>query len=156
MACSIFVALAVAGCKGRVRHYLDPDPVEPIQGRIWSIQYSRHGGIAGVSLDMSMADDGRTRVRVPSPSRTIREGTAAPQRLAEISTLLAKMVKAGELVPRANLADSGSCSDMADCQTVDLTVSYRGKTYTFGPSGGDLYIPLLGGLELAAQQVAHP
>ena len=30
--------------------YLDADPVPPLAGRVWSVQYSRHGGIAGLSV----------------------------------------------------------------------------------------------------------
>ncbi len=131
-------------------------PVPPVAGRVWSIQYGRHGGIGGVSLDMSMADDGRTRVRVPFPSPTIREGTAAPERVAEISSLLAKMVRAGELAPKPRSGSSGNRCSGADCQTVDLTVSYEGKTYTLGPPGGLLYIHFLGSLELAADQIGYP
>ena len=130
--------------------------MEPLAGRVWSIQYGRHGGIGGVSLDMSMTDDGRTRVRVPFPSPTICEGTAAPERVSEISTLLPKMVKTGELGPKPWFRLFGDRCGGSDCQTVDLTVSYQGETYTFGPTGGGLYIDLLGSLERTAEQIAYP
>jgi hypothetical protein len=110
--------------------------------------------MGGESLDMSMADDGRTRVRVRFPP-TVREDTVA-QQVGEISTVLAKMVGAGELVRTfwVNPFDDWCSGD--DCQTIYLRVSYQGKTYTFGPPGGLLYIDLTGSLEEAARQIAYP
>src|SRR5260370_39618446 len=66
------------------------------------------------------------------------------------------MVKSGELGPKPWFSPFGDRCSGTDCQMVDLTVSYQGKTYTFGPSGGGLYIALLGLLELAAMQIAYP
>jgi hypothetical protein len=94
-----------------------------------------------------MADDGRTRVRVWSESqttpvqcRTIREGTVAPERVAEISTLLAKMVRTGELRPKPWFAPFGDpCDGVKDCQTMYLTVLYQGKVYTELDRWGQLF-----------------
>ena len=149
------------GCDRDPLRCLEPDPVQPTASRIWSIQYGRHGGNGCFTLDIGMADDGRTRVRVWSrsqatsfPSRIIREGTVAPEPVAEISTLLAKMVMTGELRPKPWFGPFGdNCSGMSDCQTGYLTVFYQGKAYTEGARSP---IPLFRLLEPAAMQIGYP
>ena len=153
------------GCSRDDLRCVEPYPVEPTAGRVWSLQYGRHGGIGCFSLDIGMADDGRTRVRGWSESqqinsRIILEGTVATERVAEISTLLAKMVKTGELRPKPWFGPFGDpCSGESDCQTMYLTVFYERKTYTENetythrPLGWGQLVLLL---ESAGRQIGYP
>ena len=69
------------------------------------------------------------------------------------------MMSTGDLVPTPspNPYSGDRCRKAADCQSIDLTVSYQGKTYTFGPSGvGVLCGELLEALGRADRQIEYP
>ena len=95
--------------------------------RPWIVQYSRTGGIAGISERATLTDSGRLIVGGRAPHTSSAAFVIGAGRIAQVESAIASLHLAGE--PKS-LPNGPSYPDM---MTITLDVTIGGRTYAIGP-----------------------